>query len=88
MPPFYFPILQQEAAKAELEGIRLVMKESENVLEKVEKQKKNVDDELTERARDVYEKEFKIAELKLMPCYLEKDVRLKCYKENINDTIM
>lgn len=50
------------------------MKESGNVLEKVKKQNKNVDDELTERAKDLHEKEFEIAELKPMPCYLEKDV--------------
>ena len=40
----------------------------------MKKQKKNVTDELIDRAKDVYEKEFKTAELKPMPCYLEKDV--------------
>lgn len=54
------------------------MKESGNVLEKVKKHNKNVDDELTKRAKDVHEKEFELAELKPMPCYLEKHVWLKC----------
>lgn len=54
------------------------MKESGNVLEKVKKYNKNVDDELIKRVKDVYEKEFELVELKLMLCYLEKYVWLKC----------
>ena len=45
------------------------MKESGNVLEKVKKHNKNVDDELTKRAKDVHEKEFELAELKPIPFY-------------------
>ncbi|CAH8315498.1 unnamed protein product [Eruca vesicaria subsp. sativa] len=87
---FTFRCCNKKRTKAELEGIRLVLKESKHVLEKVEKQEKNVD-ELTERSKEVYQKEFKIAELKPMACSLERDVWLKCYKEfkeHISDILM
>ncbi|XP_010539872.1 PREDICTED: uncharacterized protein LOC104813805 isoform X2 [Tarenaya hassleriana] len=89
-PPFFLPTLQQPpqtAAYAELEAIRSVLKESEKVLEKLEKQEKNMGHEVTERAMDLRDKEFKIPSPKPMPCSLENDVWMKCYKENVDDPL-
>ncbi|VVB07729.1 unnamed protein product [Arabis nemorensis] len=86
-PPFFFPIPQQTAASTELEAIKSVLKESEKVLEKVEKQEKDIVHEVTERAKELREKEFKIPEPKPMPCSSDHDAWMQCYKENIGDPL-
>ncbi|EOA21678.1 hypothetical protein CARUB_v10002101mg [Capsella rubella] len=86
-PPFFFPIPQQAAASAELESIKSVTKESEMVLEKLEKLEKNIVHEVTERAKDLREKEFKIPEPKPMPCSSDYEASMKCYKENIDNPL-
>ncbi|ESQ38229.1 hypothetical protein EUTSA_v10029018mg [Eutrema salsugineum] len=86
-PPFFFPIPQQAAANTELEAIKSVVKESEKVLEKIERQEKNITHEVTERAKDLREKEFKIPEPKPMPCSSENEAWMKCYKENIDNPL-
>ncbi|CAN8246383.1 unnamed protein product [Cochlearia groenlandica] len=86
-PPFFFPIPQQTVATAELESIKSVLRESEKVLEKLEKHEKSIVDEVTERAKDLREKEFKIPEPKPMPCGSDHDAWMKCYKENIDNPL-
>ncbi|CAA7018614.1 unnamed protein product [Microthlaspi erraticum] len=90
-PAFFFPIPQQQAAAAgasvELESIRSVLKESEKVLEKLEKQEKSIADEVTERAKYLRENEFKIPEPKPMPCSSQHDALMKCFRENIDDQL-
>ncbi|XP_010529494.1 PREDICTED: uncharacterized protein LOC104806344 [Tarenaya hassleriana] len=89
-PPFFLPIQQQPpqaVAYAELEAIKSVLKESEKVLEKLEKQEKDMGHEVTERAKDLRDKEFKIPSPRPMPCSSENDAWMKCYKENINDPL-
>lgn len=86
-PPFFFPIPPQAAASTELESIKSVVKESEKVLEKLELQEKNIVHEVTERAKDLREKEFKIPEPKPMPCSSYHEAWMKCYKENIGDPL-
>ncbi|KAL1190858.1 hypothetical protein V5N11_005877 [Cardamine amara subsp. amara] len=85
--PYFFPVPQQTAASTELESIKSVLKESEKVLEKLEIQEKNLVHEVTERAKDLREKEFKIPEPKPMPCSSDHEALTKCYKENINDPL-
>uniref|UniRef100_A0A1J3CRQ4 Coiled-coil-helix-coiled-coil-helix domain-containing protein 3, mitochondrial n=1 Tax=Noccaea caerulescens TaxID=107243 RepID=A0A1J3CRQ4_NOCCA len=87
-PPFFFPIPQQAAAASvELESIKSVLKESEKVLEKLEKQEKNIAHEVTERAKYLRENEFKIPEPKPMPCSSDHDALMKCFRENIDDKL-
>lgn len=86
-PPFFFPIPQHTAASTELEVIKSILKESEEVLKKVEKQEKNIVHEVTERAKELREKEFKIPEPKPMPCSSDHDAWIQCYKENIGDPL-
>ncbi|CAH2071440.1 unnamed protein product, partial [Thlaspi arvense] len=86
-PPFFFPIPQQAAASAELESIKSVLKESEMVLEKLERQEKNIAHEVTEKAKELREKEFKIPEPKPMPCSSDSEAWMKCYKENIDNPL-
>ncbi|CAA0394891.1 hypothetical protein AtNW77_Chr4g0286151 [Arabidopsis thaliana] len=86
-PPFFFPIPPQGAASTELESIKSVVKESEKVLEKLELQEKNIVREVTERAKDLREKEFKIPEPKPMPCSSDHEAWMKCYKENIGNPL-
>ncbi|KAL0712886.1 hypothetical protein Bca4012_019864 [Brassica carinata] len=85
--PFFFPIQQQTAASTELESIKSVLKESEKVLEKVERQEKNIAHEVTERAKDLREKEFKIPEPKPMPCSSDHEAWKQCYKENAENPL-
>ncbi|CAF2042711.1 unnamed protein product [Brassica rapa] len=87
-PPFFFPIPQQGAANTELESIKSVLKESEKVLEKVERREKNIVGEVTERAKDLREKEFKIPEPKPMPCSSDHEAWKKCYEENVGNPLI
>lgn len=88
-PPLYLPVPSppQYSASAELEGIRSVLEESEKVVEKLEKIEKEMVEEVTKRAKDLHEKEFKIPERKPMPCLVEKDACLECYKEHLKDPL-
>lgn len=92
-PPFFFPIPPQQAAAAaaaesvELESIKSVLKESEKVLEKLERQEKNIAHEVAERAKHLRENEFKIPEPKPMPCSSDHDALMKCFRENIDDKL-
>ncbi|CAH8360223.1 unnamed protein product [Eruca vesicaria subsp. sativa] len=86
-PPFFFPMPQQTAASTELESVKSVLKESEKVLEKVERQEKNIVHEVTERAKDLREKEFKIPEPRPMPCSSDHEAWKRCYKENVDNPL-
>ncbi|KAE8727633.1 HAT transposon superfamily [Hibiscus syriacus] len=85
-PSFFLPINQPPySASAELDAIRSVVKESENVVEKLQKQEENMVQEVTQKAKDLHEKEFKIPEPKPIPCLVERNAWMTCYKENAND---
>ncbi|GMJ00380.1 hypothetical protein like AT4G12340 [Hibiscus trionum] len=87
-PTIFLPINQPPySASAELDAIRSVVKESENVVEKLRKQEENMVEEVTQKAKDLHEKEFKIPEPKPMPCSVERNAWVACYKENANDLI-
>ncbi|KAJ6341956.1 hypothetical protein OIU78_009991 [Salix suchowensis] len=59
--PMYLPLTQPlQPANAELDAIRSVIRESERVLEKLLKQEDNMAQQVTERAKDLRDKEFKL----------------------------
>ncbi|KAL3818183.1 hypothetical protein ACJIZ3_004088 [Penstemon smallii] len=85
-PPLYLPI-QPPQQNVELDTIRSVLKESEKVVERLQKQEENMLKEVTQRAKELHEKEFKLPNSRPMPCLDEKDACLKCYKENLDDPL-
>ena len=85
-PPLFLPVNKPPySASSELDAIRSVVKESENVVEKLRKQEENMVQEVTQKAKDLHDKEFKIPEPKPMPCLVENNAWMACYKENAND---
>ncbi|EYU30441.1 hypothetical protein ABFS82_01G088100 [Erythranthe guttata] len=86
-PPLYLPVPPQKSANVELDSILSVLNESEKVVEKLQKQEENMLQEVTQRAKELHDKEFKLPHRKLMPCLDEKDACLKCYKEHIKDPL-
>jgi len=69
-------------AVAELEAIRAVLQESEGVMKKLEQQEANMTKELTQRAKELRDKEFKLPYQKSMPCEAEREACRQCYQEN------
>lgn len=88
-PPLYVPPPppSHKTPNPELEAIRSVLEESERVVERLHKQEENMLQEVTERAKDLHDKEFKLPNSKPMPCLDEKDACLNCYKEHIKDPL-
>ncbi|XP_019156829.1 PREDICTED: uncharacterized protein LOC109153365 [Ipomoea nil] len=81
-PPLFSPVPPQQPAFSELDAIRSVLQDSGKVLERLQKQEENMLQEVTQRAKDLHEKEFKLPEHKPFPCLEERDACAKCYKEN------
>ncbi|XP_057811407.1 uncharacterized protein LOC131025626 [Salvia miltiorrhiza] len=88
-PPLYLPPPppSHKAPNPELEAIRSVLEESEKVVERLHKQEENMLQEVTERAKDLHDKEFKLPHRMPMPCLDEKNACLNCYKEHIKDPL-
>lgn len=88
-PPIFLPVptppLPVEIA--ELQAIRSVLQESEEVLEKLDKQEADMLQELTQRAKELHAKEFKLPYQKAMPCIAEREACLQCYKENLKEPL-
>ena len=87
-PPLYLPITQPvHPANAELDAIRSVIQESERVLEKFQKQEDNMVQQVTERAKNLRDKEFKLPNQKPMPCLVDYNACRACYKEHADDIL-
>ncbi|KAG8374779.1 hypothetical protein BUALT_Bualt10G0031200 [Buddleja alternifolia] len=87
-PPLYLPIPPpQQPANAELDAILSVVRESEKVVERLQKQEENMLQEVTQRAKDLHDKEFKLPNRKPVPCLDEQDACLKCYKDYAKDPL-
>ncbi|KAJ0619290.1 hypothetical protein HanOQP8_Chr02g0075011 [Helianthus annuus] len=84
-PPMYLPI--PPPANAELDAIRSVLGESERVLEKVEKKEDEMVVEVTQKAKELHDKEFKLPEPKPMPCSDDLNACLDCYREHTKDPL-
>ncbi|KAL3610043.1 hypothetical protein D5086_001063 [Populus alba] len=86
--PMYLPVTQPvQPANAELDEIRSVIRESERVLEKLLKQEDKMVQKVTERAKDLRDKEFKLPYQKSMPCLADYEACKACYKEHANDIL-
>ncbi|CAN1186041.1 hypothetical protein LINPERPRIM_LOCUS35991 [Linum perenne] len=85
--PIQPPIFLPAPASAELDAIRSVVQESEKVLEKLQKQEEHMVQEVTERAKDLHGKEFKLPYQKPMPCVADYEACRSCYKEHVNDIL-
>ncbi|XP_010264184.1 PREDICTED: MICOS complex subunit mic25a-like isoform X2 [Nelumbo nucifera] len=87
-PPIFLPVTPPPTvANAELDAIRSILQESQSVLERLQKQEENMVQEVTQRAKELRDKEFKLPYQKPMPCLAEKDACLECYKENTKDPL-
>ncbi|KAK1436271.1 hypothetical protein QVD17_02050 [Tagetes erecta] len=84
-PPMYLPI--PPPANAEVDAIRSVLQESERVLEKLEKKEEEMVVEVTQKAKELRDKEFKLPQPKPMPCLTDLTACLDCYKENTKDPL-
>ncbi|PIA50065.1 hypothetical protein AQUCO_01300655v1 [Aquilegia coerulea] len=87
--PLFMPVAPSPAqvANAELDAIRSILQESEKVVERLQKQEDNMVQEVTQRAKELHDKEFKLPYQKPMPCLAEKDACLECYKEYAKDPL-
>ncbi|KAL7182839.1 hypothetical protein ACSBR1_041499 [Camellia fascicularis] len=82
-PPIFLPLSPPpHSSSAELDAIRSAVQESEKVLEKLQKQEEVMVQEVTQRAKDLHDKEFKLPTQKPLPCLMEKNACFECYKEN------
>ncbi|OWM71847.1 uncharacterized protein LOC116192041 [Punica granatum] len=86
-PPLFFPAAPALSSAAELEAIQSLLKESKSVVEKLQKQEENIVQEVTQRAKDLRDKEFKLPYQKPMPCLAENNACLECYKEHSKDPL-
>lgn len=84
-PPFFLPV--PSSSNPELEAIRAVLKESETVLEKIQKHEENMLKEVTQRSKKLHEKEFKLPQQKTIVCQSERDACSACYKEHTKDSL-
>ena len=87
-PPLFLPpTVPVQPVHSELEGIRSVLQESEKVLERLEKQEETMLQEVTQKAKDLHDKEYKLPNPKPEPCMAERVATLACYKEHIKDPL-
>ncbi|KAL7597444.1 hypothetical protein Lser_V15G27595 [Lactuca serriola] len=84
-PPMYLPI--PPPSPPEVNAIRSVLEDSERVLEKLQKQEDAMLFEVTQKAKELHEKEFKLPDAKPMPCLTDLTACLDCYKENVKDPL-
>ncbi|OIW09805.1 hypothetical protein TanjilG_32243 [Lupinus angustifolius] len=79
--------LPMQPAHSDLESIRSVLQESEKVVERLKKQEENMLQEVTQKAKDLHDKEYKLPNPKPEPCMAERVASLTCYKEHIKDPL-
>ncbi|KAD4384650.1 hypothetical protein E3N88_24818 [Mikania micrantha] len=84
-PPMYLPA--PLPANAEVDAIRTILQDSERVLEKLEKKEEEMVFEVTQKAKELHDKEFKLPQPKPMPCLPDLTACLDCYKENTKDPL-
>jgi hypothetical protein len=87
-PPMYLPVTPAppppppSPAIQEVEAIRAVVGESAKVLEKLDKQAAGMQQELTRRAKELHDREFKLPYQNPVPCADEKAACHECYVSN------
>ncbi|XP_040988258.1 uncharacterized protein LOC121235895 [Juglans microcarpa x Juglans regia] len=87
-PPLFLPVNPPaQSAYSELDAIRSILQDSERVIGRLQKQEDSMAQEVTQRAKDLRDKEFKLPYQKPMPCLAENDSWLACYKEHPKDLL-
>lgn len=76
-----------EFSKLELEAVPSVLHDSEKVVERLQKQEENMLQEVTGKAKDLRDKEYKPPNSKQILCMAERDASLACYKEHSEDPL-
>ncbi|XP_048435490.1 uncharacterized protein LOC103952279 [Pyrus x bretschneideri] len=71
----------------ELDAIISILLESERDMERLQKQEENMLQEVTQKAKELHDKEFKLPFQKPMPCSNEKDACLSYYKEHADNPL-
>uniref|UniRef100_M8CCW1 Uncharacterized protein n=1 Tax=Aegilops tauschii TaxID=37682 RepID=M8CCW1_AEGTA len=79
--------LARDDEKQEVEAIRAVVVESEKVLEKLQKKEATMREELTKRAKELHDKEFKLPYQNPSPCTDERAGCAECYRSNVQDPL-
>ncbi|KAM1034497.1 uncharacterized protein LOC126624966 isoform X2 [Malus sylvestris] len=87
--PLFMPVTPppSQSPYAELDAIRSVLQESERVVERLQKHDEKMLQEVTQKAKELRDKEFKLPFQKPMPCSNEKDACLSCYKEHADNPL-
>ncbi|XP_073313350.1 uncharacterized protein [Primulina huaijiensis] len=86
-PPVYLPTPPPKSENVELDSIKSLLQDSQNVVERLQKREENMLQEVTQRAKALHDEEFKLPNRQPMPCLNEKDECLKCYKEHAKDPL-
>lgn len=87
-PPLFVPASPPpHSAIAELDSIRSAVKESEKVLERLQKQEDVMVQEVAQRAKDLHDKEFKLPNQKPQPCLTEQGACFECHKDPVKDPL-
>ncbi|KAG2681449.1 hypothetical protein I3760_11G145300 [Carya illinoinensis] len=87
-PPLFLPVNPPaQSAYTELDAIRSILQGSERVIGRLQKLEDSLAQEVTQRAKDLRDKEFKLPYQKPMPCLAENDAWLACYKEHPKDLL-
>ncbi|KAG6636986.1 hypothetical protein CIPAW_11G149200 [Carya illinoinensis] len=87
-PPLFLPVNPPaQSAYTELDAIRSILQDSERVIGRLQKLEDSLAQEVTQRAKDLRDKEFKLPYQKPMPCLAENDAWLACYKEHPKDLL-
>ncbi|XAR54988.1 hypothetical protein NMG60_11030346 [Bertholletia excelsa] len=82
-PSLLLPVTPPLSASPEINAIHSAVQESEKVLEKMQRREEVMVEEITRRAKDLDEKEFKLPYQQPPPCMTEKAACLECYKEHV-----
>ncbi|VAH00323.1 unnamed protein product [Triticum turgidum subsp. durum] len=77
----------QDNGREEVEAIRTVVAESEKVLEKLQKKEATMREELTKKAKELHDKEFKLPYQNPAPCTDERAGCAECYRSNVQDPL-
>ncbi|XP_073123018.1 uncharacterized protein [Henckelia pumila] len=86
-PPMYLPVPPPKSENAELDSIKSLLQDSQDVMERLQKREENMLQEVTQRAKALHDEEFKLPHRKPMPCLKENDECFKCYKEHPKDAL-
>lgn len=86
-PPLFLPATPPVQSTMELEAIRSVLQESEKVVERLQKKEENMLQEVTQKAKDLRDKEYKLPKPKSNPCMAESHACMACYKEHVKDPL-